>query len=62
MHANVASILGSIFVRFLVHFGSENETKMGTKFYVFWHGFFTHVFDVCGKCFFEVFTDFRITL
>ena len=51
MHANFASILGSIFERFLVHFGSENGAKMGTKFNVFWHVFLIPFFNVCGRCF-----------
>ena len=50
MHANFASILGSIFERFLVHFGSENEAKMATKFNVFWHLFLIPFFDVSGWC------------
>ena len=51
MHANFASILGSIFERFGVHFGSENGAKMATKFNVFWHWFLMPFFDVCGRCF-----------
>ena len=50
MHAHFASILGSIFERFGVNFGSENEAKMATKFNVFWHWFLIPCFDVSGRC------------
>jgi len=50
MHANFASILGSIFERFGVHFGFENGGKMATKFNVFWHCFLIPFFDVSGLC------------
>ena len=50
MHAHFASILGSIFERFWVHFGTENGAKMATKFNVFWHCFLIPFFDVSGRC------------
>ena len=51
MHANFASILGSIFDRFLVNFGSENGAKMDTKFDVLGQCFFDTIFWFCGRCF-----------
>ena len=60
MHANFASILGSILKRFGVHSGSENEAKMATKFNVFWHWFLIPFFDVSGWCllvFFKIFAS-----
>ena len=50
MHANFASILGSMFKRFLLSFGCENGAKMDTKFNVFWHWFLIPFFDVSGWC------------
>ena len=50
MHANCASILGSIFERFWAHFGTENGAKMDTKFNVFWHWLLIFFFDVSGRC------------
>ena len=51
MHANFASILGTIFERCWVQFGSENGAKMDTKFYVFGQCFFDTLFWFCGRCF-----------
>ena len=62
MHANFASVLGSIFDRFLVNFGSENGAKMDTKFDVLGQCFFDTIFLILWKVFFEIFTYFRIML
>ena len=50
MHAHFASILGSMFERFLIHFGSENGATLGTEFNVFWHVFLIPFSNVCGRC------------
>ena len=50
MHANFASILGSIFERCWVHFGSENGAKMDTKFDVFGPCFFDSLVWFSGRC------------
>ena len=51
MHAHFASILVSILEGFLANFGSENRSKMETKFNVFWHLFLIPFSNVCGRCF-----------
>ena len=61
MHVIFASILGSFFERFGVHFGFENGAKMATKFNVFWHWFLIPFFDVSGRCllvFLQIFASY----